>query len=97
MTVREKIKTIDKKIKQKTQYNLLNGQTAKINILSSGNIGKYQFLIGEDILPETEVLEKAAGVKRFEYSPLGSEMKKATDISKINKKDYTRFMDSIKQ
>ena len=41
MTVREKIKTIDKKIKQKTQYNLLNGQTAKINILSSGNIGKY--------------------------------------------------------
>ena len=84
MTVREKIKTIDKKIEQKTQYNL-NGQTAKIKMLSSGNIVKYQFLIGEDILPETEVLEKAAGVKRFESSPLGSKMKRQLTFQEILK------------
>ena len=37
--------------------------------LSSGNVGKYKFLTGEGNLPEKEMLEKAATIKRFEYSP----------------------------
>ena len=59
----------------KAQYNL-DRQTAKISILSSENVGKYEFLKGEYILLVKELLEKAATIKRLEYSPLGSELKK---------------------
>ena len=33
----------------------------------SGNVGKYEFLIGKDILPKKEQLEKADTIRRFEY------------------------------
>ena len=51
----------------KTQYNF---------DLSSNHlyyVGKYEVLTGEDILPEKELLQKAATIKRFEYLPLGGE------------------------
>ena len=52
MTVYEKIKTIKNKIEQnKAQYNL-DRQSAKISALSSGNVGKYEFLTGRDVLPK---------------------------------------------
>ena len=47
-----------------------------ISTLWSGNIGKYEFLVGKDVLPEEDLLEKAATIKRYEYSPFSSEMKK---------------------
>ena len=53
----------------KTKLNLIR-QTVKISILSSENVSKYEFLTGKDVLPEKELLEKAAAIKRFEYSPL---------------------------
>ena len=39
-------------------------------------------MTGEEVLPERGLLEKAATIKRCEYSPLGSEWKKDTDIAK---------------
>ena len=76
MSISEKIKTINNKIKQnKTQYNL-DRQTAKISALSSGNVSKYEFLTGKAVLPEKGLLEKADTMKRFEYSSLGKEWKK---------------------
>ena len=52
MNISKKIKTIDNKINQnKAQYNL-DRETAKIYSLSSGNVSKYEFLTGEDVLPE---------------------------------------------
>ena len=75
MTVSEKIKRIDNKIEQnKAQYNL-DRETAEILALSSGNVGIYEFLTSEDVLPEKELLEKAATIKRFEYSLLSKELK----------------------
>ena len=60
MSISEKIKTINYKIEQnKAQYNL-DRQTAKISVLSSGNVSKYEFLTGKDILPEKDLLEKNA-------------------------------------
>ena len=53
----------------KAQYNL-DRQTAKISAFSSGNVSKYEFLTGKDALPKKDLLEKAATMKRFEYSPL---------------------------
>ena len=35
----------------------------------SGNVGKYEFLTGKDILTKNDLLEKAVIIKRFEYSP----------------------------
>ena len=44
MSISEKIKAINNKIEEnKAQYNL-DRQTANIFILSSGNVGKYEFL-----------------------------------------------------
>ena len=58
MSLSEQIKTIDKKIEQnKAQYNL-DKQTAKIFALSSGNVSKFEFLTGKDVLPEKDFLEK---------------------------------------
>ena len=63
MTVSEKIKIVENKIKQnKAQYNL-DKQTSKILALASRNVGKYDFLTGEDVLAETGLLKKAAQSK----------------------------------
>ena len=71
MSISEKIKAINNKIEQnKAKYNL-DRQTAKISALSSGNNRKYEFLTGKDILPEEDLLEKTAALKRFVYLPLG--------------------------
>ena len=79
MSISEKINTINNKIEQnKGQYDL-HRQTVKISALSSGNISKYEFLTGKDVLPETDLLEKATTMKRFEYSPLGKELKAQTE------------------
>ena len=39
-------------------------------------------MTGKDVLLEKKLLETAATIKRFEYSPLRSELKKKTDIAK---------------
>ena len=75
MSISEKIKAINNKIKQiKPQYDL-DRQTAKISALLSGNVSKYEFLTGRDVLPEKDLLEKATAIKKFEYSPLGKKLK----------------------
>ena len=82
MSINEKIKAINNKIEQnKAQYNL-DRQTAKISILSSGNVSKYEFSSGKDLLLEKDLLGKTAALKRFKYSPLGKELKAQTDIVK---------------
>ena len=42
----------------KAQYDL-DTQTAKILALSSGNLEKYQFLTGKNVLLEKDLLENA--------------------------------------
>ena len=81
MTITEKIKTIDNKIGQnKTQYSL-ERQTASISALSSGNVGKYEFLTGKYVLPEKD-FQKTSKTKRFEYSLLGKQLKAQIEIAK---------------
>ena len=41
--------------------------------------------------------KKAGAIKRFVYSPCGSELKKQTDISKNNINIYARFLSLIKR
>ena len=94
MTVSEKIKTIDIKNEQiKAQYNL-DRQAPKISALSSRNVSKYEFST-RDVSPIKRLLQKAATIKRFKYSPLGSELKKQTSI--VEKVENQRFHDDFEE
>ena len=39
-------------------------------------------MTGKDVLLEQNLLEKTSAIKRFEYLPLGKEIKAQTDIAK---------------
>ena len=88
MSISEKIKTIDNKIQHnKAQYDL-DRQTAKTSALSSRNISIYEFLNSKDVLPEQDLLEKVAALKRFGYSLLGNDLKNQTSVAE---KRYQRL------
>ena len=70
MSVSKKIKKPDNIIKQKKDQLNLDRKTPKISALSLGNVSKYEFLTGKDVLPEKDLLQKAVKIKRFEYSSL---------------------------
>ena len=61
-------------MQNRAQYNL-DGQTAKISALSSGNVSKYKVLTGKDVLPEKVLLVRGTVIKTLEYSLLGKESK----------------------
>lgn len=71
----KKIKAIDNKTEKNKGEYYLGRQTTKISALLPGNGSKYEFLTGKDVLPEKDSLEKAAALKRFEYSPFGKKLK----------------------
>ena len=58
--------------------------------MSSGNVSRYKLLTDKDVFPEIDLLKKAA-IKRFEYSPLGKELKAPTGIAK---KQYQKWGDT---
>ena len=78
---------IRKSIKKTIQY-CLDRQITKISALSLGHVLKYEYLTDEYIFPEKSLLGKAATIKRCEYSPLPSELKKQAYIAK---KQYQRL------
>ena len=88
--------TIDNKIRdEKLQYDI-NREAAKISTLSSVNIDKYGFLIGEEILPpdQRRVKEQA----KFSHSPLGKAFEKQTKtIEDQGKKQIKAIEDHEKQ
>ena len=58
---------------EKLQYDI-NREAAKISALSPGEIHKYKYLTGEDILPshKQQIIEQA----KFTYSPFGKAFEK---------------------
>ena len=72
MTLTDEIKILDDKIKANhVQYNL-DRESDKI---SCGELGKYEYLTGEDLGYKLEVVQKA----EFEYCPLGKVFNKKLD------------------
>ena len=59
----------------KLQYGI-NRETVKISALSSGKIGKYEYLTGKEILPsnQKQIIEQA----KFTYLVLGKALEKET-------------------
>ena len=67
MTATDEIKIIYNKIKANKAQNDLDRLTAKISALCSGELGKYEYLTGEDLGYRPSVLEQT----KFDYSLLG--------------------------
>ena len=68
--------TIDETIRGEKLQNDISREAAKTSVLSSGNIDKYEYLTGEEILApdQRRVIEQA----KFTYSPLGRAFEKQT-------------------
>ena len=76
--------TIDDQIRdEKLQYDI-NREATKISALSSGNIDKYEYLTGKEILPsnQQQIIEQA----KFTYSPSRKAFEKQKQL-KIKEKN----------
>ena len=85
MTLTDKLKIFDDKIKAKQSQYGLGREAAKISALYSKDLlEKYEYLTGEDLGHRPSVLEKT----KFEYSPLdavlANNIKKKTNTNKVN-------------
>ena len=97
MSLSEKIKTIDYKIKKNKAQCNLNRQAAKISALSSENVCNCEFLSGRDVLPEKDLLQKAATMKKFEYYLLGKELKQQTSVAEKQYQDFCKVFNHGKK
>ena len=72
--------TIDNKIRDKKLRYDVNREAEKTSGLSSGNIDKYEYLTGEEILryDQRRMIEQA----KFPYSPSGGPLGKQTNMLK---------------
>ena len=87
MTINDKIRD------EKLQYNI-NIEAAKISVLSSGKIHKYEYLTGEDILlsNQQQIIEQA----RFTYSPLGKAFEKQIKPTEDQGKKQSDALENLK-
>ena len=89
-----KIMTINNQIRdEKLQYDI-NREASKISALSSGNIQKYEYLTGEDILPsnQQQIIEQA----KFTFSPLGKAFEKQIKIIEDQGKKQVDALQNLK-
>ena len=87
MTINDQIRD------EKLQYDI-NRKTAKISALSSGNIQKYEYLTGEDILPsnQQQIIEQA----KFTYSPFGKAFEKQIKTIEDQGKKQVHDLENLK-
>ena len=85
MTLIDKIKVLDDKIKaNQAQYNL-DREAAKISALSSDELDKYELFTGKDLGFKRGVVEK------FEYSALGEVFNKGLEKKKERKRTFEKI------
>ena len=72
--------TTDKNIMDEKLQNYINKVAVKISALLSGNLEKYRYLTGEEILfsNQKQVVEPT----KFTYSPLGKAFEKQMEVIK---------------
>ena len=97
MSISEKIKATNDKIEQNKAQYVLDRQTAKIFALSSRNVSKHEFLTDKDVLPQKDLLEKAAALKIFEYLPLCKELKAKTSAAEKQYQKLNKVFESNKR
>ena len=65
ITVTDQIKILNRKIMQNEAQYDLDRKIAKISVLFSNKLDKYEYLIGQDLGLKPSTVEQA----KFEYSP----------------------------
>ena len=81
MTLTDELKILDETIKANQARCDLDREAAKISVLSSKELDKYENLTGEDLGHKPGKVEQA----KFEYSPLGKVFNKI--LEKEDKKE----------
>ena len=76
--------TIEDQIKDEKLQNDINREAAIISAISSGEIDKYEYLAGKEILSSNQ--QQIIGQVKFTYSPLGKAFEKQTN----NDDDYKK-------
>ena len=89
---------IDDKLRDKKLQCNINRQAAKMSALSSGKIGKYEYLAGEEVLPfnQRQIIKQA----KFAYSPLEKAFEKHTEkqvgaIKSLDPSNKLKHIESI--
>ena len=59
MTISQQVKIINDKIRANKAQHDLDRQAAKISVLSSGKLEKYEYLTGEDWRYKPDIVQKA--------------------------------------
>ena len=91
MTVTDQIKILDRKIMQNEAQYDLDRKAAKISSLSSNNLDKYEYLMGEDLGLKPSTVEQA----KFEYSPLSKIFNKGLDKDEDKKEGFLKRLKNI--
>ena len=94
LTYMLKIMAINDQIRdEKPQYDV-NREAAKISALLSGEIRKYEYLTGEDILPsnQQQITEQA----KFTYSPSGKAFQKQIKTIEDQGKKEVEALENLK-
>ena len=86
--------TIDEKIRDKKLPHDINREAAKISLLSSNKIHKYEYLTGEEILPlsNQQITEQV----RLTYSPLGKAFEKQIETIQDQGKKQVDALNTLK-
>ena len=79
---------------EKLQYDI-NREVARISVLSSAKIDKYEYLTGGEMLPsnQQQIIEQA----KFTYSPLGKAFEKRTKTIKDQEEKQIKAIQDNKE
>ena len=79
---------------EKLQYDI-NREVARISVLSSAKIDKYEYLTGGEMLPsnQQQIIEQA----KFTYSPLGKAFEKQTKTIKDQEEKQIKAIQDNKE
>ena len=89
MTATDQLKIVDNKIKANYAQYDLDRLAGNMSAYSSGDLRKYEYLIGEDLGYKPSVLEQA----KFDYSPLGNIFTKGLDKHDQKERLFKRLED----
>ena len=86
--------TINDQIRDEKLQHDINREAAKISALLSGEIHKYKYLTGEDILPsnQQQIIEQV----KFTYSPLGKSFEKQIKPIEYQGQKYVKALKDLK-
>ena len=86
--------TIDGNIRDKSLQFDINRETAKISALSSGKVDKYEYLIGEELLPSVQ--SRTIKQATFSYQSLEKAQEKQTKPIEIKEEKQAEALKVLK-